>query len=60
MEASYEFEEKFSEIRQARALYAFSGNEDDELSVQKGEIIHLLGKAEEDWSVLGVMPAAQY
>ena len=55
MEASWEFEERFEHVRQARALYTFSGNQEDELSVSKGNLLHLLGKAEEDWLVFAYL-----
>ena len=55
MEASWEFEERFEDVRQAHALYSFSGNQEDELSVSKGNLLHLLGKAEEDWLVFACL-----
>ena len=48
---TFEFDEKFAMPVPAEALFAFAAAEDDELRMAKGELVVLLGKAEEDWYV---------
>ena len=48
---TFEFEEKYATPVPAEALFAFAAAEDDELRMAKGELVVLLGKAEEDWYV---------
>ena len=37
--------------RRGQALYAFEANEEDELQLTKGQVVYLLGKAEQDWFI---------
>jgi len=46
-----EIEERYESARHAKALYKYSAQEDDELTVDAGEALYVLGLSQPDWLV---------
>ena len=55
-----EMEERYQSVKEAKALYKYAAQEDDELSVHAGETLYVLGVSQPDWLVAvrsGTAPA---